>query len=79
ARFLDAEGGELPPGGAALARLERIDTTGLDRRLRRCEVTAAMDVTNPLCGPEGASLVYGAQKGADAEAARELDAALRRY
>jgi glycerate kinase len=78
-RFLDVEGGELPPGGAALARLERIDTTGLDQRLRRCEVTAATDVTNPLCGPEGASLVYGPQKGADAEAARELDAALRRY
>ena len=78
-RFLDAEGGDLPPGGAALARLERIDATGLDQRLRRCEVTAATDVTNPLCGPEGASLVYGPQKGADAEAARELDAALCRY
>ncbi len=78
-RFLDAEGVELPPGGAALARLERIDTSGLDQRLRRCEVTAATDVTNPLCGPEGASLVYGPQKGADAEVARELDAALRRY
>jgi glycerate kinase len=78
-RFLDAEGGDLPPGGAALARLERIDASGLDRRLRRCEVTAATDVTNRLCGPEGASLVYGPQKGASAEAARELDAALRRY
>ncbi|MEE8369141.1 MAG: glycerate kinase, partial [Dehalococcoidia bacterium] len=42
-------------------------------------VTAATDVTNPLCGPEGASLVYGPQKGADAEAARGLDAALRCY
>ncbi len=40
---------------------------------------AATDVTNPLCGPEGASLVYGPQKGAEPEAARELDAALRRY
>jgi glycerate kinase len=78
-RFLDGNGDELPPGGAALARLERIDASGLDRRLRRCEVTAATDVTNPLCGPEGASLVYGPQKGAGAEAARELDAALRRY
>jgi len=78
-RFLDAEGGELPPGGAALARLGSIDTSGLDKRLSRCEVTAATDVTNPLCGPEGASLVYGPQKGADVEAARELEAALRRY
>jgi len=80
-RFLDAEGSQLPPGGAALARLERIDASGLDPRLPRRvgEVIAATDVTNPLCGPEGASLVYGPQKGADPEAARELDAALRRY
>lgn len=79
ARFLDADENELPPGGAALARLERIDVSGLDPRLRECEVTAATDVINPLCGPEGASLVYGPQKGAGPEAARELDAALRRY
>ena len=78
-RFLDADGGELPPGGAALSRLERIDSSGLDHRLARCEVVAATDVMNPLCGPEGASLVYGPQKGASPEVARELDAALRRY
>lgn len=78
-RLLDADGGELPPGGAALARLERIDACRLDPRLPRCEVIAATDVTNPLCGPEGASLVYGPQKGADPQAARELEAALRGY
>jgi glycerate kinase len=78
-RFLDAEGSQLPAGGAALARLERVDASGLDQRLHECEVMAATDVTNPLCGPEGASLVYGPQKGADPETARELDAALRRY
>jgi glycerate kinase len=78
-RFLDAEDHELPPGGAALARLERIDASSLDQRLRKCEVIAATDVTNRLCGPEGASLVYGPQKGAGPEAARELDAALRHY
>ncbi len=78
-RLLDGDGGELPPGGAALARLERIDACRLDPRLSGCEVIAATDVTNPLCGPEGASLVYGPQKGADPQAARELDAALRRY
>jgi glycerate kinase len=78
-RFLDADGGELPPGGAALARLERIDSSGLDPRLARCEVVAATDVMNPLCGPEGASLVYGPQKGASPEVARELAAAVRRY
>ncbi len=79
ARFLDASGSDLPSGGAALARLQRIDASGLDPRLRECETVAACDVANPLCGPEGASLVYAPQKGASPEAARDLDAALRRY
>ena len=52
-RFLDAEGHELPPGGASLARLDRIDLSSLDPRLRDVEVVAAADVTNPLCGPDG--------------------------
>lgn len=78
-RFLDADDNELPPGGAALARLQRIDASALDQRLPECEVIAATDVTNPLCGPEGASLMYGPQKGADPQTARDLDAALRRY
>jgi glycerate kinase len=79
ARFLDAAGSDLPPGGAALARLARIDVSGLDQRLSETEVVAATDVRNPLCGPEGASAVYGPQKGATPEAVRELDTALRRY
>ena len=78
-RFLDASGRDLPPGGAALARLERIEMSGLDARVRQCRVVAASDVTNPLCGPEGASLVYGPQKGASPQVARALDEALRRY
>jgi glycerate 2-kinase len=79
ARLLDASGEILPPGGAALAQLDRIDQSGLDRRLSEASVVAAADVTNPLCGPEGASLVYGPQKGASPQVARELDAALRHY
>jgi glycerate 2-kinase len=79
ARLLDAGGHELPPGGAALARLARIDPSALDARLRACEFTVAADVTNPLCGPEGASLVYGAQKGASDDVARELDVALAHF
>jgi glycerate kinase len=79
ARFLDAQGQELASGGLALAGLERIDASDLDPRLRDVEVVAATDVTNPLCGPEGASLVYGPQKGASREEALELDAALRHY
>jgi glycerate kinase len=78
-RFLDAAGEELPPGGAALARLDRIDTSGIDGRVRECRVIGATDVRNPLCGPEGASVVYGPQKGATQAVVEELDGALRRY
>ncbi len=79
ARLQDDAGQDLPPGGAALARLDRIDLSGLDPRLGQCQVLAASDVFNPLCGPQGASLVYGPQKGATPEVAQELDAALRHY
>jgi glycerate kinase len=78
-RLLDASGAELPPGGAALARLARIDASALDPRLRECRVDAACDVANPLCGPDGASAVFGPQKGATPAIAAELDAALRRF
>lgn len=79
ARFLDGAGKELPPGGAALACLEHIDTGGLDERLRGVEVLVACDVDNPLTGPDGAAHVYGPQKGATPEEVRILDAALERY
>jgi glycerate 2-kinase len=79
ARLLDDQGNELPAGGAALAHLARIDTSGLDPRLKDAAVQVASDVTNPLCGPEGASAVYGPQKGATPEMVAELDAALAHY
>lgn len=79
ARLLDGEGNELAPGGAALTRLARIDVSGLDARLRATDVRVACDVTNPLCGPTGASAVYGPQKGASPEMVRALDAALAHY
>lgn len=79
ARFLDAEGNDLPPGGAALSRLARIDPAGLDPRLRDVQLVVASDVTNPLCGPRGAAATYGPQKGADPAAVEELDAALAIY
>lgn len=78
-RFLDAAGHELPPGGGALARLSRIDVSGLDKRLKNVEVTVACDVDNVLCGPDGASFVYGPQKGASAEDVKLLDEALAHY
>ncbi|MCH8051549.1 MAG: glycerate kinase, partial [Chloroflexi bacterium] len=79
ARLLDAGGGEIPPGGVALAGLDRIDVSGLDPRLAGANVIGASDVTNPLCGPEGASYIYGPQKGASPAAVHELDAALENY
>ncbi len=78
-RFLDLAGAELPPGGAALAELIVIDPAGLDPRLARVEVVVASDVTNPLTGPAGAAATYGPQKGADATAVADLDAALGIY
>ena len=75
-RLLDEAGRELPRGGAALARLARIDASGFDKAWRAVSVMVASDVTNPLTGPQGASYVYGPQKGADLEAVRELDRAL---
>ena len=71
-RFLDANGRELPFGGAALARLARIDVSGLRLGVMESTITAATDVSNPLCGPNGASAVYGPQKGASREVADEL-------
>ena len=79
ARLLDEKGKELPWGGAALAKLSRIDISRLDSRLAECEVITACDVTNPLCGEQGASRVYGPQKGATKEMCQQLDEALANY
>ena len=77
ARLLDAEGRELPPGGAALRELDRIDISGfLD--VSGVTFVVASDVDNPLLGPYGAAAVYGPQKGATAEQVKLLDAALGR-
>lgn len=79
ARFLDDAGRELPAGGAALGSLAFIDTDGLDSRLFGVDVIAACDVTNPLVGPNGASAVFGPQKGASGEDVAVLDRALARF
>lgn len=78
-RLLDAGGRELPPGGAALARLAAVDLSGLDARLAEATVVLASDVDNPLLGPNGAAAVFGPQKGASAADVGELDAALARF
>lgn len=78
-RFLDEHGAPLSPGGAALARLAAVDTGRIDPRLRGVRITIASDVTNPLLGAQGASHIFGPQKGADSQAVAELDAALRQW
>jgi glycerate kinase len=78
-RLLDEDGEDLPPGGAALDRLARIDTTGLYRSVRDVEFVVASDVDNPLTGPLGATAVYGPQKGATAEDVAFLDRALGHF
>lgn len=77
-RFLDADGRPLEPGGAALERLDLIDLSGLDPRLRDVRIRVASDVTAPLLGPTGASAVFGPQKGAGPADVERLDAALAR-
>ena len=78
-RLLDSGGEPIPPGGGPLARLARVDCSGMDPRAREIPILIACDVTNPLCGPEGASAVYGPQKGATPAMVRTLDANLARF
>ena len=78
-RALDESGCDMPLGGAALARLASIDCYAAHPALAGASVTALCDVTNPLCGPEGASAVFGPQKGATPEQIEALDAALGRF
>jgi len=78
-KLLDSQGKELPPGGVALAKLANIDMSEINPHLSKVEIEVACDVQNPLCGPEGASAVYGSQKGASPEDIQELDTALRNF
>jgi glycerate 2-kinase len=75
-RFLDAEGAPIADGGGALLELARIDVNPVLDRLRGIEVVGVTDVDNPLCGPAGASAVFGPQKGASPEDVVVLDRAL---
>lgn len=78
-RLLDGDGKESGPGGGNLAQLDRIDVTDLDTLLAECRIEVACDVTNPLTGPDGASAVYGPQKGATPEMVATLDGNLRHF
>lgn len=79
ARFLDKEGQDLPLGGGYLDLLASIDTSTLDARLLNTRFMVACDVTNPLCGENGASAVFGPQKGATPNMVSQLDQALENY
>ena len=78
ARFLDAGGRDLPPGGGMLARLDRVDLAGLVDGFRRVRWTLLCDVTNPMVGPAGSAASFGPQKGATADDIALLDAGLTR-
>jgi len=78
-KLLDEMGKELPRGGGSLIKLNKIDISCIDERLKNSRFIVACDVDNPLCGPNGASYVYGPQKGATKEMVEKLDEALKHY
>lgn len=75
-KLLNQEGKEVGFGGGELKKIFRIDTKYLDNRLSETKVLIASDVSNPLCGPQGASRIYGPQKGATPEMIKKLDESL---
>jgi len=78
-KLLDREGKEIGFGGVELKKINQINISNLDNRLSETEVLIASDVTNPLCGPKGASRIYGPQKGATPKVIEELDESLAHF
>jgi len=78
-RLLDAAGEDLPPGGIHLIRLARLEASGVTPALAGARLRVAVDVTNPLLGPTGATAVYGPQKGVTDWLAPALEEALGRW
>ena len=79
AKLCDANGTEIGYGGGSLNTLNTIDVSGLDPRIQRCAIRVACDVTNPLVGEQGASRIFGPQKGATEPLILELDRNLAHY
>lgn len=79
ARFLDVDHQVLPAGGLALQNLAQIDLENFDLRIQQTKFLLAADVTNPLCGPNGASHIFGPQKGASPQQVLALDQALSHF
>lgn len=78
-RFLDGDGNELSGCGGDLIKIRSIDRSGMDPRLRDTHVTVMCDVTNPLCGENGATRTFGKQKGGTPEILDELEAGMENY
>ncbi|PHV10996.1 glycerate kinase [Chitinimonas sp. BJB300] len=76
AKILDVRGALLPPTPAGLMGLHQLDLGGLDPRLKHTELIGLADVASPLAGPEGATAVFGPQKGVAADQVAVLDACL---
>ena len=72
-KFLDKSGKDIPWGAGGLSQLEKIDISGIYPKIKECKISVACDVKNPLCGKDGASYVYGPQKGADPQMVQRLD------
>ncbi|MEJ5113346.1 glycerate kinase [Erwinia billingiae] len=79
AQLLDTDGQQIGYGGGQLSALARIDMSEFDSRIKHCRFEVACDVTNPLLGEEGASAIFGPQKGATPELVKQLDSALAHY
>lgn len=78
-KFYDADGAELMGYGKDLAKIARIDTSGLEPLVQEAKITVMCDVSNPLCGPEGATYTFGKQKGATPEIQVQLEAGMCHY
>lgn len=78
-RFLDENGEDAGEGGQALAKVARIDASGLNPLLKECHIQVACDVNNPLCGENGSTYVYGPQKGVTEDMKQPLDEAMAHF
>jgi len=79
AKLLSQDGREIGHGGGELIKLDKIDISGLDKRIKKCRFEVACDVTNPLTGDKGATAIFGPQKGATPEMIEQLDGNLKHY
>jgi len=79
AKLLSQDGREIGHGGGELIKLDKIDISGLDKRIKKCRFEVACDVTNPLTGDKGATAIFGPQKGATPEMIKQLDGYLKHY